>query len=192
MGKTFFISDLHFGHKNILIYDCRPFKTIEEHDATIINNWNSVVGKDDTVWILGDISWYEAKKTVEIFNQLNGTKNLCIGNHDHKLLKSKSVRNLFDEICDYKELKSGIANIVLCHYPMPCYNGHFYGAVHIYGHVHNSFEWDMIEHFQKDMVELDKTINMINVGCMMPYMEYTPRTVEDILERYKDYKEHDS
>lgn len=189
MSQIYFISDLHFGHKNILSYDNRPFKTIEEHDVALINNWNSTVGVDDAVWILGDFSWYGAEKTIEIFNRLNGTKNLCIGNHDHKLLKDKRVRDLFNEVCDYKELKIGNTGIVLCHYPIPCYNNHFYGWLHFYGHVHNSFEWNMMERTQYEMTVLyDKQCNMINVGCMMTYMEYTPRTAEDILVRYKGYK----
>lgn len=190
MSQTYFISDLHqqFGHKNILSYDNRPFKTIEDHDEALINNWNSVVGSDGTVWILGDFSWYGAEKTIEIFNRLNGTKNLCIGNHDHKPLKDKRVRDLFNEVCDYKELKISNTCIVLCHYPIPCYNSHFYGWLHFYGHVHNSFEWNMMERTQYEMTVLyDKQCNMINVGCMMTYMEYTPRTAEDILARYKDY-----
>ena len=81
---TYFISDLHFGHRNILRFDCRPFSTIEEHDEYLINQWNDTVGTDDDVWILGDISWYSALKTVNILKRLNGKKHLCIGNHDHK------------------------------------------------------------------------------------------------------------
>jgi hypothetical protein len=34
-----------------------------------------------------------------------------------------------------------------------------------------------------------KQCDMINVGCMMPYMGYIPRTAKDILEGYKGYKE---
>lgn len=43
---NFFIVDLHFGHKNILAFDNRPFKNIEEHDEYIMNNWNKTVGID--------------------------------------------------------------------------------------------------------------------------------------------------
>ena len=68
----YFISDTHFGHKNILKLDNRNFKTIEEHDNTLIKNWNNAVGIDDDVFILGDISWYNATKTIEIVKSLNG------------------------------------------------------------------------------------------------------------------------
>lgn len=139
IGKTYFISDLHFWHKNILAYDNRPFKNVEEHDAALIDNWQRVNASDD-VWILGDISWYDAEKTESILRQLPGKKHLCAGNHDDKLLKSKSVREQFVEICNYKEIISKNSGIVACHYPMPCFNRHFYGWLHLYGHVHNSFE----------------------------------------------------
>ena len=71
MGNTLFISDLHFGHENILSFDNRPFKDIQTHDEYIINSWNDKVGIDDNVWILGDISWHNSTKTIEIFKQLN-------------------------------------------------------------------------------------------------------------------------
>ena len=54
---VFVTSDLHFGHKNIIKYENRPFKDVEEMDQKLIENWNNKVGKDDTVYILGDFSW---------------------------------------------------------------------------------------------------------------------------------------
>lgn len=182
MGKVFFISDLHFGHRNALAFDNRPFKTIEEHDEFLISKWNEAVGIDDDVWILGDISWYGATKTIEIYSQLNGTKHLCVGNHDNKLLRSQNVRNLFVEIVPYKELSYGDKGIVLCHYPIPCFNNHYYGWYHLYGHVHTGFEWNMMEHMKYEMEYLyDHKCNMFNVGCMIPYMTYRPRTLDEII-----------
>lgn len=180
---NYFISDLHFGHVNCLGFDNRPFFNIIEHDQTIIKNWNETVGIDDDVYILGDISWYNTTKTIEIFKQLNGRKHLLIGNHDYKLLKNRDLRELFVEIFNYKEitLDNG-KGIVLCHYPIVCFKNHYYGWYHLYGHVHISFEENMVQNFKRQMVELyDKPLNMWNVGCMMSYMDYTPRTLDEII-----------
>ena len=53
--SIFFIADLHFDDENIMNYESRPFSTADEMNAAIIENWNRVVGKDDTVYLLGDI-----------------------------------------------------------------------------------------------------------------------------------------
>ena len=119
-----------------------------------------------------------------------GSWAISVGMDPHKFLRDKRVRSLFNEVCDYKELQVDGYNIVLCHYPIPCYRDHFYGWIHFYGHVHVSFEWNMMERMQYEMTTLyGKQCDMINVGCMMPYMGYTPRTAKDILEGYKGYKE---
>lgn len=189
--STYYISDLHLGHANCLAFDDREFPNIEAHDNTIIERWNSAVGVDDDVWILGDISWYNATKTVEIFRQLNGTKFLCAGNHDKRLLKNKDVQGLFAEITNYKELQiTDKLGVVLCHYPIPCYNHHYYGWIHLYGHVHTSFEWNMMKQVQYQMRALyDKPSRMYNVGCMIPGMDYTPRTLDEILRIFESGQE---
>ena len=137
-----------------------------------------------TMFIFLEIfSWYNATKTIEIFNQLNGIKHLVRGNHDKKILKSREVQALFAEIVDYKEIYLDNKNIVLSHYPIPWFNGHFYGNIHFYGHVHTTYEWTMVEKVKKDIIEIYKNpCRMFNVGCMMKYMDYTPRTVGEILE----------
>jgi len=184
--STFFISDMHFGHANVLAYDNRPFSNIAEHDNALIERWNSVVTNNDDVWILGDISWYGPQTTAQIYSQLNGTKRLCIGNHDKKLLKDSRIQDLFVEIVPYKEIAVGSIGVVLCHYPIPCFNHHYHGWVHLYGHVHNSFEANMCEHFKYEMETLyEKPCRMYNVGCMMPEISYTPRTLEQILRAHE-------
>lgn len=189
MGKMVFISDLHFGHQNALAFDSRPFKTIEEHDEEIIKRWNESVDIDDEVYILGDISWYSAQKTIDIYSRLNGVKHLIVGNHDKKLLRNQDVRKLFVEIVDYKEIQfeGSDGGVVLSHYPIPCFNHHYYGWYHLYGHVHTGFEWNMMKRVKYEMEALyDKPCNMYNVGCMVPYMEFKPRTLEEIIELAKD------
>ena len=189
---NYFISDTHFGHKNCLAFDNRPFNTIEEHDEYLINAWNEVVGIDDDVYILGDISWHNNSRTIEIFKQLNGRKHLIKGNHDGGLLKNATLRSLFVEITDYKELDIGDGygkSVILSHYPIPCFKNHYYGWYHLYGHVHNSFEWHMMENVKRQMTELyDKQCEMYNVGAMIPYMGYQPKTLKQIIEGGKNYE----
>lgn len=182
--SNYYISDLHFGHKNCLAYDNRKFKDIETHDQFIMDKWNQTVNIDDDVYILGDVSWHNVTKTIDILNNLNGNKHLIIGNHDKKFLRNKDFRDQFVEVADYKEIvlddreKNGI---VLCHYPIPCFNHHYYGWYHLYGHVHNSFEWGMMEHDKYLMSELyNVPCRMYNVGAMLWYMNYTPKTLDQI------------
>ena len=80
--KTWFISDLHFSHKNVLEFENRPFETIEEMESKMIEAWNLVVGKHDKVYMLGDFCFGGANKWIEILDQLKGQIALIKGNHD--------------------------------------------------------------------------------------------------------------
>lgn len=180
MNKIFIVSDLHFGHENILKHENRPFKTIEEMDSYIINYWNTLIDVYDTVYILGDLSWYKKDKTEEILKQLHGEKILVIGNHDNRFLKNTNFdRSLFVEIVNYKEVLYNNKRITMSHFPMIDWNGKFHGAYHLYGHVHtvknpdieymenvkNSYNicWD----YNNGILELDEILNRIenkNIG----------------------------
>jgi len=82
MIETWFISDTHFGHKNILEYEkeARPFNTVEEMNEKLICNWNETVGIKDIVYHLGDFAF--GKRNLDIAARLNGRKRLVMGNHD--------------------------------------------------------------------------------------------------------------
>lgn len=50
MGQRIWITfDTHFNHANIIPYCARPFKDVEEMNATLVSKWNNVVGKNDIV-----------------------------------------------------------------------------------------------------------------------------------------------
>lgn len=78
-----FISDTHFFHANILKWG-RDFSSVEEMNEHMIEKWNSVVKKGDKVYHLGDVwmgpSAHEDR--AKLWNRLNGSKQLIVGNHD--------------------------------------------------------------------------------------------------------------
>lgn len=84
--RTFLVSDLHFGHKNILKYEKirgEKFTDTKQMDSFIVERWNSVIGENDLVILLGDIS-LSSKESKYRFGELNGTILLCLGNHDNE------------------------------------------------------------------------------------------------------------
>lgn len=183
MGKNFYIADTHFGHFNIIRYDNRPFSSVKEMDEALIKNWNDVVTDDDTVYILGDFSWYDELTTSDIIRKLNGHKVLVKGNHDQI---TRKISYAFDKIVDYLEISDNGTKIIMSHYPILFWNGQFKDSVHLYGHVHNSHQWNMIESWLKEARQLQAIpMRMYNVGCMIPWMNYKPRTLDEIINNTK-------
>lgn len=74
--KTFFIADLHFGHRAIMTYENRSFETVKEMDEVLIANWNRVVRKQDKVYLLGDISFYKDEVTAKLIKRLKITRHM--------------------------------------------------------------------------------------------------------------------
>ena len=40
-----YISDLHFGHKNVILFEHRPFSDVDTMDHCLIQLWNSRVSE---------------------------------------------------------------------------------------------------------------------------------------------------
>jgi len=102
MSKTYFCSDWHLGHGNILRY--RPqFNSIDEHDQTFIDNFNKIIKKRDTVFFLGDIAFTE--EGLDKLKELNYCKKvLYLGNHDY--LDVEKYLEVFDEVFAFRSYKS--------------------------------------------------------------------------------------
>lgn len=139
--NIWFTSDLHFGHNNILKFCARPWKSIEEMNEGLIKNWNSVVGKDDIVFNLGDFAFAPDRKWKEILGRLNGHHYLILGNHDVTRWPGDSIMKLFERVENQMILKIDGRTVYLNHYPYLCYGGSWRGpenAVYaLHGHVHS-------------------------------------------------------
>lgn len=84
MDKIFLLSDHHFKHEAIRKYCTRPFELTREMNRYMIERHNSVVSSNDVTYCLGDFCFTNKWNDVEgILRQMNGTKILILGNHDH-------------------------------------------------------------------------------------------------------------
>ena len=126
MSKVFFIADTHFGHNSILKYRTR-FKTIQEHDETIIENWNKVVRKAKyQVWMLGDFCFKNKYYDMEaLIKRLNGTIHVILGNHCH--VPYYSNVHISPPIKKY--------GLWLSHFPI--HPQELRGLRNVHGHVHD-------------------------------------------------------
>jgi calcineurin-like phosphoesterase family protein len=79
---TYFTADQRSGHRTIIGYCGRPFHSIGEMDAALVANWNAVVGRRDTVHVLGDVAMGRREESMPLICGLAGHKILYPGNHD--------------------------------------------------------------------------------------------------------------
>lgn len=194
--RNFYIADTHFGHKNCVNLDNRPFATLEEMEATMIMRWNTAVNNPtDTIYILGDFCWGKEEQWKSFLQQLNGNKVLIKGNHDLENM-SRSLKNMFQDIKDFKEIGDKNYHVIMSHYPQLLYKASYNPNCYMLcGHVHLTRENDFLEKWTKELKEsrTEKNHNcgnIINVGCMMPWMDYTPRTLSDIITRKAAYEKN--
>lgn len=191
----YYIADPHFFHGALnQKMDRRGFESMDVMNAYMLEKWNAKVRKNDEVVILGDLSWGKAEETNELLEKLHGRLYLITGNHD-RFLKNKDYNaGRFVWIKPYEELQDNKRKVILCHYPIMCYNGQYRldaegnpKTYMLYGHVHDTKDQRLLEQFQQitqetsaknpDGVERKIPCNMINCFCM--YSDYTPLTLDE-------------
>ena len=182
----FYIADLHIGHANVIKFDKRPLSNLNEMHQAIVENWNRTVRGDDTVYILGDFCWAKESEWSFYLGPLAGQKVLIRGNHDPKQF-SQTTKKFFQDIKDYKEITDSGKHVIMSHYPIPFHKTDYNpDCWMLYGHVHTTREYDMMVKLRQEVKascrnQGDNVGNWINVGCMMPWMDYTPRTLEELI-----------
>lgn len=184
--NIFFISDTHFAHKNVIIYDKRPFSNIEEMNRVLIENWNNTVGENDIVYFLGDFCFGGVNITKEIANSLNGVIYFIMGNHDRYKTISKIGR--FENIYEYgteiyikdetilqTDRNRGFQMIVLSHYPMIVWNKCHRDTWMLHGHCHGSLFERQKELYQRKITD---------VGCnVIDYKPINYKEIRDIMNK---------
>jgi len=193
--KRFFTSDLHFSHRNVINYCKRPYKDVTEMNNAIVQEWNRVVGPDDIVYILGDVS-LNPKVVEEWVPKLNGVLYLIHGNHDatypiahgkpnRKASKMKERYHTagFKAVLDQTtvELKNG-RKVLLSHLPYSStknYDDRFMdmrpkdnGLFLLHGHLHAKYL---------------KNKNMIDVGWDQKHSLFSEEEIINLIDNKKQF-----
>lgn len=148
MARIFVTSDLHFGHNRGFLYEPRGFENIEDHDETVIANWNSVVSPEDEVYILGDLMLNDNEHGIDCIKRLNGKLHIIYGNHDtemrQKLYDNLGIIHGWADAIKYKKYRFYIS-----HFPTMTANLEAESLhqciINLYGHTHqqNNFYQDI-------------------------------------------------
>ena len=178
MVNTWFTSDTHFGHANIIKYSGRPFKTLDEMNKELIRRWNERVKSEDLVYFLGDFCFKNSSggkvgegtttKYDEFRSQLNGDIVFIKGNHDY----NNGIKSKINSCV----LEFGGIEIFCCHNPADAHPDY---KLNLCGHVHEKWKTQEREIFGK------KTF-IINVG--VDQWKFYPVSLNEIIAEYNKYK----
>lgn len=159
-NRTWFTSDWHLGHQNIIEFCDRPFSDIYEMSATLMARYMQSVAPDDDVYFLGDMAMGRVQDGLDTIAYLPGNKFLVPGNHD-KVWKGRGKWENW--VPAYEEAGFTILNgqevinigeipVLLCHFPYAGVSkGHGYddkfsgvrptdnGGWLVCGHVHQNW-----------------------------------------------------
>ena len=166
---NWYTADPHFLHENVISFCDRPFRSIDEMDAIMLENMHAVVKPEDELWIVGDFAFgpkaNDEETLASIFQQLPGAKkHLVVGNHD----LAPTLALPWDSVHHLAEVRDGPHRQAhtLCHYPMITWNHARRRALHMFGHVHNNWLGSR---------------NAINVG--VDVWDFMPVSFEQVAER---------
>ena len=147
---TWFTSDTHYGHKNIVrgasnwrdTSGCRDFDTLAEMNDALVDSINAVVQETDVLYHIGDWSMGGVDNIVEFHSRLQcRTIHLVYGNHDHYIRKNKNgVADVFSSVRALRIGKIEDQMMVLCHFPILVWEDHHRGVWHLHGHSHGNLQ----------------------------------------------------
>ena len=181
---NYYISDLHFDHKNVIRFDVRPFADVDEMDAELIRQWNDKVTDSDHVYVVGDLCFQNGRQEQWYVKQLKGHKHLILGNHDIKIQNNDEAMSHFESVGQIKIIKDGEKDIVLCHFPLASWPMENHGFWHIYGHVHGNRESggraDAIKYMRYKE-------HALNAGCMLN--GFAPASFEELIINIQSFWE---
>lgn len=153
----YFISDTHFNHDNIIKYCNRPFKTVQEMNNAIIDNWKITVKDEDIIYHLGDVAFGNRESAFALIKQLKGKKYLIRGNHDRWSIEL--YQKLGFTVLKNAPIRLDEHKLLLSHIPVPDKQIPE-GFVNIHGHIHDKKLYECVEKYESSEYSLEKHINI--------------------------------
>lgn len=186
--NIWFIADLHIHHKNILTYQVNRIKgmslkskdDITAHDKYIVDMINSMVKREDRLYIIGDMMFGSREEAIDLLSKIHCDKFFINGNHD----------KAFNQLDNYFQWKGDIKmatfqkelypflnqdfEVCMCHYPMLSWPRKPYGSMMLHGHTHNNAP------FENEGNDL-----RLNVGIDNPICNFKLFSLEQVYDEYK-------
>ena len=135
--RVWLISDTHFDHTNIIRYCDRPFKSAEEMNEVLLQNWISIVASDDTVYFLGDMVFGRGSRNPRWWvTQLSGKIIWIKGSHDHGVRPSSMISNV-ERVVLSEVISCGGIEFMLVHDTFDTVVNGWQGWI-IHGHNHGN------------------------------------------------------
>ena len=145
--QTFFTSDTHFDDEFAIPYFSRPFQSVDEMNAIMVERWNHVVTNNDIVYHLGDFTTKDLSHFTKWATRLNGNIRILPGNMDRPWLQDFVINEKVQVILPLISLafeELGTVGqpqvIVLCHYSMQVWDRSNHGSWHLFGHTHGKLK----------------------------------------------------
>jgi len=163
-------------------FDIDPVLTtngIFYHDEYLIQQWNKVVSKKDTIYILGDLTM-NSDKHYHLLDELYGEKIIVLGNHD--IISKKNILKLLKYV-------KGIGGAVeykgymLTHVPIhPMEAVQYRGNIHAHIHHINKIEESIVPQLYQERTQNFSTLHKyINVDAHL--LNYQPISMNEIHEK---------
>ena len=182
---VFYTADHHFGHGNIIRHCKRPFSSVEDMDAALINNWNVSVGQNDRVYILGDLFFRPTIPAEVYLQKLNGRKHLIPGNHDFTWMKGLAMSDYFEAVTNILEIVDDGNHIVLYHAPpdddLADWSSTPEYCYMVHGHIHNNTDTDIFPIIRN-------IPNILNAGVDINH--FRPVTFQELIINNKIFKKN--
>ena len=186
MNKTFYTSDWHLGHANILKYNrfSRKGSTVDEMSELLVSGIIAQCPRGSDLYNLGDLSFYPAHRTEHFLDRIQAAgirHHMILGNHDRQLVDHLGLNRFFESVTQMQTIKIAGKVMVLSHFPQLVWDRGHYGALHLHGHRHSMYQTP------DQLRRLDVGVDTRSAGDMLAYSH---EEVLNILTESKNLNHH--